>query len=66
VFQETPIYCRLIAERGDVPAQVRREAERIHHNLAQVMLSRQVPLTGLPKQRDESPWRGRGSSPGVL
>jgi hypothetical protein len=37
VFQDTPIYGRLIAERGDVPAQVRGEADRIHRHLTQVM-----------------------------
>jgi hypothetical protein len=37
VFQDTPIYSRLIAERGDVPAQVRGEADRIHRHLAQTM-----------------------------
>lgn len=29
MFQDSPIYDRLIAERGDIPAQVRREAERV-------------------------------------
>lgn len=29
MFQDTPIYGRLVAERGDVPAQVRAAAERI-------------------------------------
>ncbi|GGW55343.1 hypothetical protein GCM10010503_35480 [Streptomyces lucensis JCM 4490] len=37
MFQDTPIYTRLVAERGDVPARVRGEAERIHHDLARVM-----------------------------
>ncbi|MBV2354682.1 hypothetical protein KUM39_09945 [Streptomyces sp. J2-1] len=33
----TPIFDRLVAERGDVPAQVRDQAERIHRDMAQVM-----------------------------
>jgi hypothetical protein len=37
VFQETPVYDRLVAERGDVPDQVRGEADRIHRELAQVL-----------------------------
>ncbi|MFF5553994.1 hypothetical protein [Streptomyces olivaceoviridis] len=37
MFHDTPIYSRLIAERGDVPAQVRSEADRIHRHLAQTM-----------------------------
>jgi hypothetical protein len=41
VFQLTPVYDRLVAERGDVPVQVRGEADRIHRDLAQVL--RQAP-----------------------
>ncbi|MEU2062386.1 hypothetical protein [Streptomyces sp. NPDC013455] len=37
MFQETPIYSRLVAERGDIPIQVRHEAERIHRDLAHVL-----------------------------
>ncbi|WP_176733051.1 hypothetical protein [Streptomyces agglomeratus] len=37
MFQETPIYSRLVAERGDIPAQVRHAAERIHRDMAQVI-----------------------------
>ncbi|MEV6808298.1 hypothetical protein ACH4NF_00375 [Streptomyces sp. NPDC017248] len=37
MFQETPIFSRLVAERGDIPAQVRGEADRIHRELARVM-----------------------------
>ncbi|EGX55351.1 hypothetical protein SZN_33356 [Streptomyces zinciresistens K42] len=29
MFQDSPIYDRLVAERGDIPTQVRREAERV-------------------------------------
>ncbi|MBD9724221.1 MULTISPECIES: hypothetical protein [Streptomyces] len=37
MFQETPIFSRLVDERGDIPAQVRGEAERIRRDLDQVM-----------------------------
>jgi hypothetical protein len=33
VFQDSPIYDRLVAERGDVPSQARREAERVSREL---------------------------------
>jgi hypothetical protein len=39
VFQETPIYSRLVAERGDIPQQVRGEAERVRRDLEQIMRS---------------------------
>jgi hypothetical protein len=39
VFQETPIYSRLVAERGDIPQQVRADADRLHRDLEQVMRS---------------------------
>ncbi|MET9845932.1 hypothetical protein ABZZ21_15430 [Streptomyces ossamyceticus] len=41
VFQQTPVYDRLVAERGDIPVQVRGGAGRIHRDLAQVL--RQTP-----------------------
>nr|WP_322725432.1 hypothetical protein [Streptomyces spongiae] len=31
---ETPIYSRLVAERGDIPARVRDEADRLRRQLA--------------------------------
>ncbi|GAA2236412.1 hypothetical protein [Streptomyces nogalater] len=37
MFQETPVYDRLVAERGDIPVQVRGEADRIRRDLAQVL-----------------------------
>jgi hypothetical protein len=43
VFQETPIFNRLVAERGDVPAQARGEADRVRNELAQVMPSAPWP-----------------------
>lgn len=39
MWQEAPIYDRLVTERGDVPAQVRREAEQTLRGLEQVILS---------------------------
>nr|WP_229703860.1 hypothetical protein [Streptomyces albiflavescens] len=43
MFQDVPIYQRLVAERGDIPAQVRGEAERILHDLQRVMRPLQDP-----------------------
>jgi hypothetical protein len=43
VFQETPIYVRLVTERGDVPSEVRREAEQIHRDLARYITPAQQP-----------------------
>ncbi|WP_040908951.1 hypothetical protein [Streptomyces griseoflavus] len=37
MFQQTPVYDCLVAERGDIPVQVRGEADRIHRDLAEVM-----------------------------
>ncbi|MFE5407027.1 hypothetical protein ACFQ9Z_38285 [Streptomyces sp. NPDC056580] len=37
MFQQTPVYDRLVAERGDVPVQVRGVADRIHRDLAPVL-----------------------------
>jgi hypothetical protein len=54
VFQETPIYNRLVAERGDVPVQVRGEAERIHRSLA--------PLLGPPPSARPA-WQGQPGIP---
>lgn len=44
MFQDSPIYDRLVAERGDVPAQVRREAERVSRELEYVMRPLQSSL----------------------
>ncbi|GGW71658.1 hypothetical protein [Streptomyces caelestis] len=43
MFQDSPIYDRLIAECGDVPTQVRREAERVSRELELVMRPAQSP-----------------------
>ncbi|MGW7366279.1 hypothetical protein ACWGI8_23295 [Streptomyces sp. NPDC054841] len=37
VWQEAPIYDRLVTELGDVPAQVRSEAERTVRELERVI-----------------------------
>ncbi len=39
MLQDAPIYAQLVAERGDVPAQVRAVAERTKWQLQQVMPS---------------------------
>ncbi|WAX76476.1 hypothetical protein [Streptomyces sp. KMM 9044] len=43
MFKESPIYDRLVTERGDVPAQVRSEAERVSRELEQAMRPLQSP-----------------------
>ncbi|MFD5633113.1 MULTISPECIES: hypothetical protein [unclassified Streptomyces] len=53
MFQEAPIYRQLVAERGDVPAQVRGEAERIRSDLQRVM----------PPLRASAPVAAEGSWP---
>ncbi|MBB4717490.1 hypothetical protein [Streptomyces luteogriseus] len=70
MFQDSPIYDRLIAERGDVPAQVRREAERVSRELELVMRPSQSlgydrPHSGY--DRPHSPgtgWQRAGMLPG--
>jgi hypothetical protein len=52
VFQEAPIYRQLVAERGDVPAQVRGEAERIGRDLQRVM----PPVQGSAPPAPEHVW----------
>ncbi|MFE6200777.1 hypothetical protein [Streptomyces sp. NPDC057838] len=54
MFQDSPIYDRLIAERGDVPGQVRREAERVSRELELVMR----PSPSLGYDRPHSPGAG--------
>ncbi|MFI5675337.1 hypothetical protein [Streptomyces cellulosae] len=58
MFQDSPIYDRLVAERGDVPAQTRREAERVTRELEYAMRPLQSfgnsgpgPGPGLPPDR---------------
>ncbi|MER5598446.1 hypothetical protein [Streptomyces sp. NPDC002265] len=58
MFHDSPIYDRLIAERGDVPGQVRREAERVSRELEIVLRPTQA-LGGYPETAS------RASSPGA-
>ncbi|MCL7424929.1 hypothetical protein ACFVP3_02020 [Streptomyces sp. NPDC057806] len=68
MFQDSPIYDRLISERGDVPLQVRREAERVSRELEFVMR----PLTSFgapPVERQPHPgagWQRSALPPGQL
>jgi hypothetical protein len=50
VFQDAPIYQKLIEERGDVPALVRSEAERIARDLSRVIAPLQTPAYPAPGQ----------------
>lgn len=54
MFQDSPIYDRLVAERGDVPAVVRREAERVSRELEAVM----PPMLSPGHERPPSPGNG--------
>ncbi|MCT9079817.1 hypothetical protein [Streptomyces fulvoviolaceus] len=56
MFQDSPIYDRLVAERGDVPTQARREAERVSRELEYVMR---------PMQRLDMPPADRSASQGA-
>lgn len=58
MFQDSPIYDRLIAECGDVPAQVRREAERVSRELELVMRPLQSPGYAPGLDRPYSPGNG--------
>ncbi|MEQ8145034.1 hypothetical protein [Streptomyces sp. OP7] len=60
MFQDSPIYDRLIAECGDVPAQVRREAERVSRELELVMRPLQSPGYGYGTgfERPQAPGNG--------
>ncbi|MES4886136.1 hypothetical protein ACGFY8_36750 [Streptomyces sp. NPDC048232] len=57
MFQDSPIYDRLVAERGDVPEQVRRDAERVSRELEVVMRPLHAP--------GHLPGTGRQPSPGA-
>lgn len=48
MFSQTPIFDRLVAERGDIPSQVRSEAEVIQRDLARII---QAPPIGGPLAR---------------
>ncbi|MEV5427890.1 hypothetical protein [Streptomyces sp. NPDC052701] len=58
MFQDSPIYDRLIAECGDVPAQVRREAERVSRELELVMRPLQSPGYAPGLDRPQNPGAG--------
>ncbi|MFJ1967769.1 hypothetical protein ACIO93_03775 [Streptomyces sp. NPDC087903] len=58
MFQDSPIYDRLVAERGDIPTQTRREAERVTRELEYVM--RPLQSFGAPAPAPE-----RQASPGA-
>ncbi|MFJ8545057.1 hypothetical protein ACIRFH_24090 [Streptomyces sp. NPDC093586] len=49
MFQQTPVYDRLVAELGDVPVQVRGEADRIHRDLAQVLRQTSTAQPSAPR-----------------
>lgn len=63
MFKESPIYDRLITERGDVPAQVRSEAERVNRELELVMGPLQSPGTPRAATTVSSPRGTAGSAP---
>lgn len=44
MIQETPIYNRLILERGDVPADVRGVAQRLERDLERFIRPMQPPM----------------------
>ncbi|MEV7144655.1 hypothetical protein [Streptomyces tauricus] len=48
MLQETPVYDRLVAERGDIPAQVRSEADRLQRQLGQVLRLRPAARLDAP------------------
>ncbi|MET9734439.1 hypothetical protein ABZZ79_28530 [Streptomyces sp. NPDC006458] len=62
MFLETPIYSRLVAERGDIPAQVSGEADRLMRELARVIPPMSPP--GHPGQQGRpGPWAGVPTGP---
>jgi hypothetical protein len=69
VFQDSPIYDRLVAERGDVPTQARREAERVTRELEYVMRPMQSFGAVPPPERQASAgagWQRTALLPGSL
>ncbi|MFI5687956.1 hypothetical protein [Streptomyces sp. NPDC051636] len=70
MFQDSPIYDRLVAERGDVPAGVRREADRLRRELEVVMLPLRshghAPGAALPPPTAPAPaWQRVPQLPGA-
>jgi hypothetical protein len=70
VFQDSPIYDRLVAERGDVPTQTRREAERVSRELEYAMRPLQsFGAVAAAPERQASPgagWQRTALLPGSL
>ncbi|MBC9729331.1 hypothetical protein [Streptomyces sp. TRM68367] len=58
MFQDSPIYDRLVAERGDVPTQARQEAERVSRELE--IAIRPLRSPGLPPAGERPPSPGNG------
>ncbi|MEJ1201323.1 MULTISPECIES: hypothetical protein [unclassified Streptomyces] len=58
MFHDSPIYDRLVAERGDVPEQVRRDAERVSRELEVVMRPLRSPGHLPGAERQPSPGAG--------
>lgn len=64
MFQDSPIYDRLIAERGDIPLQVRREAERVSREVEFAMQPLlQSGHSLLPSGGGHAPAPGRPAPP---
>ncbi|MFJ5777113.1 hypothetical protein [Streptomyces sp. NPDC093094] len=64
MFLETPIYSRLVAERGDVPAQVSGEADRLRRELARVIPPSPSAGPSAQPARPADSWTG-GASTGL-
>ncbi|MFE9611577.1 hypothetical protein [Streptomyces sp. NPDC006012] len=69
MFQDSPIYDRLVAERGDVPAGVRREADRLRREVEAVIPPPRSPGVpgGLPAAPPGQPgqWQRVHQLPGA-
>ncbi|MCF1512763.1 hypothetical protein [Streptomyces glomeratus] len=68
MFQDAPIYHRLVAERGDVPARVRDAAESIRRELESIMRTGQPPGAARPNLFTPAPQVRQNSAlpPGSL
>ncbi|MCI3274012.1 hypothetical protein [Streptomyces cylindrosporus] len=69
MFQDSPIYDRLVAERGDVPTQTRREAERVSRELEYAMRPLQSFAPAPIPERPASPgtgWQRTALLPGSM
>ncbi|MCF1592741.1 hypothetical protein [Streptomyces muensis] len=63
MFQDSPIYDRLIAERGDIPLQVRREAERVSREVEFAMQPLLQSRQSLLQPGGPAPAPGRPTPP---